>query len=416
METKRLHHIHVILMALATVMALLGGASCRDRNDFLEYTGSNEIAVVAGEVALTPILKDSIEVTLARAVAKETQEVTISVEGNQEGILEFPSRVAFEGTARKVSFFVRLKAGATVASTFWPNLTFALQPGLTPQRLQLTVNKEKPVYKPSTDEEELIKHWVEKGYPLDKILSSYLPVEVTVSWPTGGGIVEFREAGRRSYRGVTMLSLSKVATKDSLVLKFDWNALGLTQFFYFALRKMTIENDEFWFDPWAGPLYAKVMKLLNWDRASHEEFECTLDSVAIGRKDANGISRVNTLHETYKDPMRWEEFKTPFWWSYSAWDRMENLIAQGNPIALECSVTDATPFPERHLNALDCHHSKNSRLPPYVSEFDGVTPFPEQVVTIDWNTGAFQFHILSNLNDATGGYLDIVGKVQLPVK
>ena len=76
----------------------------------------------------------------------------------------------------------------------------------------------------------------------------------------------------------------------------------------------------------------------------------------------------------------------------------------------------ATPFPKRHLNTVDFHHSRNhDRLPPYVSEYDD-KPLREQRVSIDWNTGIFSFDIQTGLTDVTSDYIDIKGTIQLPLK
>ena len=410
-----MRRIHTHLISI-TLLAFCLCSACREEIDYREYTGSNEIKVIAEETALTPQLNDTISVTILRAVAKETQELTISVNDDPEGFIECPTGVYFEGSARRTTFYVTLKKGITVSKTFWPSLAIALRPQGKPSKLYLSVSKSKPQYAPTEAEKNLIALWESRGYPLGKILGKHLPVELTVSWPANGGLVDFRDAGSSSYRGVTTLSLSPVATQDSLVLKFDWNALGLTEFFYFALRKMTIENDEFWLSPGANPLVGKVMKLIDWNRQSHEEFECSLDSVAIGAKDAYGISRVNTMHENFKDNATNPEYNTPFNFQYSAWDRLLHLIQAGDPTAIECQASMATPFPKRHLNTVDFHHSRNhDRLPPYVSEYDD-KPLREQRVSIDWNTGIFSFDIQTGLTDVTIDYIDIKGTIQLPLK
>lgn len=406
---KTYKKIHGLIAAYLALIALCC-VSC-EKPPTNEYTGPNNIRVTSSDKTLSPQRKETLTITLERSVNKETQAVNISVDNDPLGAIVVPKQIKFVDTARSVSFEAKLNSNVAITEMLFPILRFSLQPSNDTTSLMLTVKNAKPLSKYTGEQEEIFNHWIAKGIPLDKILDRDLPVEVTVSWPNDGLVVPFCNAGNEHYEGLTVLTLSTLATRDSLVLKFHENALGMTPFFYFAHRKLTVENDEFWYGEYSGPLFAKVMKLINWNKTSQETFDCTLDSVAIAPKGPNGISPVNTMYDNVRDGDL--KFRTPFDFSYTAWDRLKQKIEEGNADALEIEPTDASSWPHRRLNRCDFHYSEDrTRTPPYVNEYDEVTPMPVQSAHIDWNTGKLHFDLYTDF-DGCGSYVQFKGSVQL---
>lgn len=382
-----------------------------------EYTGPNNIRITSSDKTLSFGRKETIVITLQRSKVKAPQTVDIAVDNDPQGLLLVPEHVEFKGSDLTACFEVKINKMVAPTELLHPKLRLTLQPDGDTTSITLQVKKSRPLPQYTNEQNEIIEHWIKKGIPLDKILGQDLHVEVEVSWPNNGGIEQFREAGSQRYEGITVLVLSAAATMDSLVLKFHENALGMTPFFYFAHRKSTIENDEFWYGDYAGPLYAKVMKLINWNKTSNEVFECTLDSVAIGEKNTSGISVVNTMYDHCQDPLYDPDFdfNTPFFFLYTAWDRMKEKLAANDRDAIECHTSSmATPFPARCLNKADFHYSRDhKRQPPYVNQYDLISPMPIQSAYIDWNIGELIFDLYTDIDDAGGGYFEFKGSVRL---
>lgn len=408
-DTQRSAVLIVALLLLALVVGF--STSCQKPPSY-EYTGPNDIRVVSTDHILSPQRKESITVTLQRSITSETQALKIIAKEDPLGTLIFPDQVEFVDTARSVSLEVKLKEGVALTEVISPQLLFTLQPDQDTASVKIMVKNSTPLPKYTSEQDEIIAHWIGRGIPLDKILGRDLPVAVTVSWPSNGGLAPFSQAGSHRYEGVTVLTLSSKATRDSLVLRFHENAFGMTPFFYYAHRQSTVENKENWYGEFAGPFYTEVMKLINWTATSSENFECTLDSVAIGLKNGGGISPVNTMYDHVRDEAI--RFNTPFDFYYTAWERLKEKIAEGNPKALEIEPTDASPWPHRLLNRCDFHFSVDrKRQPPYANQYDYSPLLPQQNAYINWNTGQFHFDLATDISDAAGGYIQFKGIVQL---
>lgn len=408
-------HIPIYAVLASALLFLLGLWGCSKHS--LEFHGKNQLAVETSAYQLDPHNLGGITIPIKRTRGDLGQQsVAVRVVEGDGSLLELPTAVTFEGQALQTELVVRPKRDIIVVKALSITLSIGPLPDMEEElSLVITLLPTATSLKDLTPEQQaLVAHWLKQGYPLDRWLGRDLEVTTTVAWPVDGYLAPFNERSQKTYTSTTQLTLDSSCSKDHLVLAFPKNALGLEAFFLFALRIQTIENDEFWFSPNAGPLFREVCELIKWNRNSPETFSCRLYNLRVAPKDSQGLSTVETMSETTETQYGDKKFHTHFKFSYSAWDRLKALIDQGNKKAIECHTCNASPYPYYYLNDVDFHH-QHTPGGPYVSEYDGETPFTPQLVTIDWNKGRMDFKIQTGI-EVGGGYFDVTGSITLPAQ
>lgn len=198
-----------------------------------------------------------------------------------------------------------------------------------------------------------------EGYKLNGInITPFLgkiKVKTTVDIPAGGNIKEFENPQKKIYEGFSVITLSEKSNADIPVLKMVYNPMGMNEFFSFSLKKHTIENYEFWYGEYSGPLFKEIRELIDWNDKSIERFSATLDNIRIGKKQGDKIS-IEYIAEGV-DGIGYPIMHIPFQFEYSAWNRQKKLIDKGNLKAIECHEQGASAYPCMYLNNTDILHN-----------------------------------------------------------
>ena len=197
---------------------------------------------------------------------------------------------------------------------------------------------------------KLIEGYKAKGMDIAPFLGK-LNVKGTIYSAKDGSTRYFTNAFERTIDGISVITLSEQATADTPVLKMTENPMGATAFFYEVLRYETIENDEYFTNPDGAPYNKLVMELIKWNKDSQETFSATLDGIKVGIPQNNTASL--ECVQNYNNVHKGELNIVPFVFKYSAWDRLQKLINEGNQEAIKYHEGGSTPDPDFYLNNTD---------------------------------------------------------------
>ncbi|MGO1649746.1 MAG: DUF4929 family protein [Sphingobacterium sp.] len=212
-------------------------------------------------------------------------------------------------------------------------------------------------------------------------------VEVSVDRYEGGWY-GFEKAQKFAYTGTSVIVPNDTATNIS-TLDIRTNAFGLNDYFYSVFRGETIDLSV----PEISGFNPEILDLVNWTDNSVESFKMTLPNLvflpdAPGAK--KGAIRFSALEEDSDPPA----YLVPFSYVFSANNRMNEFIAQGNE---EASYYEDLLEPSYTLQA----------MPDKEPELDGQGTYNEE-------TGEMQFTLRLTHSNASDEPDKIVIKYQSP--
>lgn len=193
--------------------------------------------------------------------------------------------------------------------------------------LSIVVNPNPTIGDLTEEQRELIEGYQEKyGLNLNRFIGE-LSCNTLVSFseydygnPVAGDNTE------RRFAGTSIITLSEYATADVPVLKMTFNPMGLTDFFYEAMRKLTFEDSEYWLlDPFSSGLAG----LVKFDVAT-DKFSMTLDSLVIDPRQKT-ISILADGVDLYDTPIK----RVPFQYTFTAWERAQQLAKEGAVLSVD---------------------------------------------------------------------------------
>lgn len=386
---------------LGLILGLLVVAfySCSDDNDN-GYAGLNETYITAeGTKALTygeEGQKISAKLTLSKKVKEATVLKLKVVDGSGvkvDVVQIVPESITIEAGARESAFEIVLNKGGAVLSE--RRLTVSIESqGLIKAREDLPIVVKPAIFIRELTEKQrvLLEAYEAKGMNIAPFLGK-VKVKTTIHSAKDSNLKDFATAFTKEVEGISVLTLSDKATETQPVLKMTENPMGMTEFFYYLLRKETVENDEFWYGEYAGPSYKKVMDLINWNRKSKETFSVALDGINVGevKKGVSNLEYIGKQKNSLGDDIN----VVPFAFSYTAWDRLQEKVKEGNSVAKSSLESDGTSNPSYYLNKENISND----------EFGGGA-FKETTGSIDFTKGKIVFEFLTS--HATGAdYLQV---------
>lgn len=343
------------ILLVVSVIALFATACKKNEAQNKPYEGVNKVYLETEKDPLVTVGDNGkIKVIVRTAVRLDNDaSFRFSIKGKEgasdEWLMVEDESVVIKKGERETSFYV--SAGKNVENA--PELSeFVLDlPELPMKNMELEstlslrlLNISVPAL--TEAQKALIEGYKAKGMDITPFLGK-VDVRSSVFIPAGGNIAAFEKEDTKEYEGFSIITLSENATAEMPVLKMVYNAMGINEFFYYMLRKHTVENDENWYGEFAGPLYAEVMNLIKWNKESVEKFSTSLDNIRINSD--SGIEYLGTLLDSYDD----EYTAVPFTFEFSAWDRLKKLVDEGNEKAIECKEGGATSEPRAYINRYD---------------------------------------------------------------
>ncbi|MEY8687282.1 DUF4929 family protein [Bacteroides sp. AN502(2024)] len=346
-EMKKLfvYTMGMFLLSLAT--------SCGDEKENTGYTGVNKIHLsaenpVIEEAGATPL---TVNVDLTTACE---QDVTLNFEvlDDKAGILKLiHNPVTIPAGQKKATFQVVSNQKNLLAVDAYFQIGISAVP-VENMALNGTLSvRVKPNPRiPGLSEKQLaLIEGYKAKYNID--LTDWLGIiscRTVVNSPAGGSTTPFASEFERILEGKTIVTLSERSTAELPVLKMVDNPMGLTEYCFWVLKQETIENDEYWYDENAGPDYARVMKLLEWNKDNPGTFAMSLDGIHL-TKISGGVAKLDFLGEKSKGDGEGSYPVVPFTYVFSPWEYQKKLIAEGNPDAIELKEVDGTADPDHYL-------------------------------------------------------------------
>ncbi|MDL2319750.1 DUF4929 domain-containing protein [Alistipes sp. OttesenSCG-928-B03] len=198
-------------------------------------------------------------------------------------------------------------AGGEVS--LWGDFVFMLNPrskfaGLTPEQ------------------EALVDGYAARGLDIRHWIGE-VPVSVKVERPGDGGYEPFLDPSVSQFTGTTVITLSENATAQTPVLKMTHNAMGLRGYLYDMFRAMTVLNSEYWLE---SPSPQVVMGLTGLSATSVETFELALDNIVVNDDGTLDFVTEGVINDQWDS----EVTVVDFTYIYSAWERMKQMMEDGN--------------------------------------------------------------------------------------
>lgn len=387
------------------VMSLFVMNSCS--NDDNGYSGVNEAYIkTEGTKTLTigeEAQRISVKLTLTRKVDKATTlrlKATNKSDSNNQIVKIEPENVVIKQGEREASFKVELADNISLIKEQEVEISIETQGLITPkENLVVVIKPALNISELSAEQKQLLIGYKAKGMDIAPFLGKQ-KVKTTITTAKDGALKGFEKEKTTVVEGITVITLAENSTADRPILEMTENPMGMTEFFYFLMKKETIENDEYWYGENAGPNYPKVMQLINWNKTSNEKFSAVLKNITIEAPKGN-ISNIAYIGEG-KDAYGNTINIVPFEFSYTAWDRLKKLVEAGNKEAVEYNNTGASSNPRLFIN--------NSKID---SDDYESGAYRNTTGSIDYNTGKMTFDFITSHTNG-GDY--IIVKAEYSIK
>ena len=345
---KKLNLLHLLVILFLFTVAF----NACDKEDN-EFVGKNEIFFLCdGEKSLIETEDKEIEVkvTLSRTVKEDvTLEFLLKEKAaDEQNILEFVENpITIKAGENSALLKVKSKKNEllTEDTSFDIDLKTSTDQNISVNEVFTILVKPSPRFTPLTEAQKQLVEGYKSSKGLDLSLwIGIIPVKVKVTYPGGGYLEPFTNQYERNIEGKTVITLSNNATVDNPALVMTCNAMGLAEYLYEILKDETILDKEYWCQT---PMPQKTIELLGLSEDKEETFDVKLDDIVFDteNKKVNFVSS-DKAKDVYGDPMNGVGFE----YSYSAWDRMQKLIKEGNQDAIDANDQGGSVDPEVYLN------------------------------------------------------------------
>lgn len=387
------------------VMSLFVMSSCSNDDD--GYSGVNEAYITTEGTKTLTVGEEAQEISakimLTRKVDKVTTlkvKVTNRTDAKAQAVKIEPESVVIKQGEREATFKVGLADNLSLIEEQKVEVSIETQGLITAkENLKIVVKPALNISELSAKQKQLLIGYKTKGMDITPFLGKQ-KVKTTITTAKDGYLKGFEKEKTTVVEGITVITLAENSTADMPILEMTENPMGMTDFFYFLMKKETIENDEYWYGEYAGPNYAKVMKLINWNKTSKEKFSAVLKNIKIEAPKSNvsNIAYIGKGKDAYGDVID----VVPFEFSYTAWDRLKKLIDAGNKEAIEYNKTGASSNPGLFIN--------NSKIN---SDDYESGAYKKTTGSIDYNTGKMTFDFITSHSNG-GDY--VVVKAEYSIK
>lgn len=381
--------------------------SCSDDNE--PEAPVNHIYLKTSDGTSTMIDKSGETVTVAMSLSApvaETTTFTIETTGIEAGLVEVEGNpVSIQAGATTATFTVKATGAGTLTQSKSFSFTIA---NLNSAKFDITQNATITLLPDASmsaltpEQRALVAAWRDT-YGID--MAPWIgPVSLrgTIEFPGDGYRTPFIEPATIALSGHTVFGLGADASEATPVLDMTDNPMGMSEYLYKAFRQLTIDDNEYFTDPYNEPALA-LMEMLGWNATSEETFGVSLPGLKITQikdgkatvefvsegddfilgSDGNPIySEVLEENLVYSDHTSW----IPFVYDYSAWSRQLALLESNDPTAMEAQSYGNTAAPGCYLGIGDVLKGDDYDEDEDEDEFF-VVPHAE----IDFNAGTMTF-------------------------
>ena len=347
----------ILTMGAAALIIAAGTTSCEDPVNN-GYEGTNYIYLSSDNTSMYGVPGESITVNVMLTTALENDaEITFAVE-NGDGIVELSGNpVTIPAGSTKASFEIACVDDISISETS----TFSVvldESAANPEGMSIREHFSFSIIalantELTPEQAEIIGAYYEAtGIDLSKYIGL---INVSVSYTSIDPDTE--EPISKTIEGRTEITLSEASELGKPVFKMTANAMGLQDEFYDILRACTVES-EYWYldatdevkEEYGVECYSILCDGIGWSASSEEVFTMALDNITFNEDKT--VSFLGTKLTDPEDPES-EITVVPFDFTFSAYEREKEAIANGTLTPDETWMYDCTADPDAIFNYSD---------------------------------------------------------------
>jgi hypothetical protein len=315
-----------ILGCIAAALLSIAGCEQTGNDDSMTnyiYLSSDKTSMF--EIDNEPIV---VEVMLRNSLAEDV-ELTFALSDNS-GIVRLENNPVLIPAGEKTGYLKIYPGGGDLASTTNYTVSLDATAELTADltlKAPFTFALVPVEVEPLTEEQNAIIAAYKAATGID--LAKFMGI-VSVSTEITGLEFDSEEEFTKTVTGETLITLSEEATAEIPVLKMLSNPMGIQDHMYSLLRKMTVENYEYWFpedfvpeegveNPFA--MYETLCNTISWNADSKEVFSMSLDNINF-----NADKSIEFVHEYYQPYYEDNVSVVPFAYEFTAYDREKAAV------------------------------------------------------------------------------------------
>lgn len=327
------------LMILATMFFVLQSCSEEQKK---EFEGTNFLLMTANKTIINEMDSEAVKITLELTKAINTNlKVKVSIK-QDDGILSLAkNEITIDAGKRTAEVMLTSNQKERLNKTTIYDIEAEIASAevkLKEKAIKITVNPSPNVPALTDKQLKLIEGYKTKyGVNITKFLGM-VECKARVHNNPNESYSKLSSPFVKEYKGKTLITLSESSTEDTPVFEMKQNPLGLTEYMFWLLKTLTIENEEYWFAEGAGPDYKIITELLDWNKDKPGTFEMSLSNIRLEEFN-NQTAKVKFTEEKF----------VPFVFDYSVWNKQLKLAKEGNAEANRLLDTDGTSNPSYYL-------------------------------------------------------------------
>lgn len=342
----------ILMMCCAAAAMLAGAVSCEEPET--GYEGTNYIYLQAESNSLYDFDGAFLPVTVMLTTALD-QDLSLNLEIDDDTYASIDSNpVVIHAGELSATFNIVIEKQLADGTSSESHIVSLSADTILPEKVKLNAGFNFSIHSSTsvalTDEQQAIIDTYKASTGID--LSKYIGL-VSVSTVYTASSPDSEVALEPDTKtGYTMITLSEQSTSDQPVLEMINNAMGLQDILYNRLSTYTLNNPD-WAPSEYAMSYSELLETIGWTATSNETFTVTLDGITPKSDKNIEFARTITTVDSYGDEV--EQFKVPFEFYFSAYEREKEAIAADKigPDVDPDWLSDATVNPDLNLNCDD---------------------------------------------------------------
>lgn len=340
-----------MIVSASVLLASMSIISCSsDDNSKSQFTGENKIVLMpVSTLSLQDNSTDKIDVNvLLVSSMKEKVELEFKLTSNVvngQVIAEIDNpKIVLEPGQKKAVLTISSKTRRALKNNAYIQLEIAKNDSQIKleKSLEIVITPIAGLLDLTPAQKELIEGYKKHGLDLYTMIGE-LEVTGLIDFKGNEYLTPINSPAKIPVNGKTFITLSEKATADRPILKMVSNAMGIESYCYYLFRELTVNDKEFWTQQ---PAPQAIMELINLSSSSDESFSMSLDDIEIDLKTKE-VKVIGKGKDTYDNPIT----IIPFQYEYTAWDRLQKLLKEANPIAIENFEQGGSVNPVQYLNS-----------------------------------------------------------------
>ncbi len=352
LQKKHIQFFTIFFLSLITLIAC-----ATEDNASGEFLGENKIVLIPQtSVYLKDNSTDEITIDLHLIKALNTPlKLKFELQGNivdNTKIIDIESPV-IELLAGQKKAQIKIKSTSRKLITETTSISLLLVENNSSlnleKNIEIILQPLTPTDELTPEQIDLLEHYKSKDLDLFPLIGD-VEMTGTIHFPGDGNLESIYDKKTIQISGITTFTLSEKATAEKPILKMVSNAMGLESYLYQLFRDLTIDDLVFWNNqsPDAPPANKNIMELIGLTRESKETFEVMLNDIEIDL-NTKEISYIGKGEDFYGDEIN----IVPLTYKYSAFERLQKLIDEKNPIAIENIENGGNINPAAIINNTD---------------------------------------------------------------